>query len=60
MTMPGKKASGRATTFSRRPLEGGTPSKQTELKVLYDEKYIYMAIRAYDDMTKVARYCIQA
>ena len=38
------------------PLEGGPPSKQTQLKVLYDEKYIYMAIRAYDDMTKVARY----
>jgi len=38
------------------PVEGGKPSQKTELKVLYDEKYVYFAIRAYDDMAKVARY----
>ncbi len=38
------------------PVEGGKPSQQTELKILYDEKYIYMAIRAHDDMGKIARY----
>jgi hypothetical protein len=38
------------------PVEGGTPSQKTELKILYDDKYIYFAIRAYDDMTKMAKY----
>ncbi|HET8654438.1 MAG TPA: DUF5916 domain-containing protein [Longimicrobiaceae bacterium] len=38
------------------PVEGGKPSEETELKILYDEKYIYVAIRAYDDMEKIARY----
>jgi hypothetical protein len=38
------------------PVEGGKPSQKTELKVLYDEKYVYFAIRGYDDMAKVARY----
>ena len=38
------------------PVEGGAPSQQTELKILWDDKYIYMAIRAHDDMTKIARY----
>ena len=56
MTRHGKKASGRATTLSRRRSRAEPPSKQTELKILYDEKNIYMAIRAYDDMAKVARY----
>jgi hypothetical protein len=37
------------------PVEGGVPSAKTELKILYDEKNIYMAVRAYDDMTKVSR-----
>ena len=38
------------------PVEGGAPSQKTELKILYDEKNIYFAIRAYDDMGRVARY----
>jgi hypothetical protein len=38
------------------PVEGGKPSQKTELKILYDEKYIYFAIRAYDDMARVAKY----
>ena len=38
------------------PVEGGKPSQKTELKILYDEKYIYFAIRAHDDMSKVAKY----
>jgi hypothetical protein len=38
------------------PVEGGVPSQKTELKVLYDDKHVYYAIRAYDDMSKVTRY----
>ncbi len=30
------------------PNEGGKPSQRTELKILYDNKNIYVAIRAYD------------
>lgn len=30
------------------PDEGGKPSQRTELKILYDNKNIYVAIRAYD------------
>jgi len=32
----------------REPHEGAKPSLPTELKVLYDDRYIYVAIRAYD------------
>ncbi len=42
--------------IQQNPVEGGKPSQQTELKILYDQKYVYMAIRAHDDMSKVARY----
>jgi hypothetical protein len=38
------------------PTEGAPPSQPTELKILYDEKNIYVAIRAYDDPAKVSRY----
>jgi hypothetical protein len=38
------------------PTEGAPPSAQTELKILYDDKHVYMAIRAYDDPKKVHRY----
>jgi hypothetical protein len=38
------------------PNEGGTASKETRLKILYDDKHIYMAIRAYDDVSKVTKY----
>jgi hypothetical protein len=38
------------------PVEGGVPSQKTELKILYDERHIYIAIRAYDDMTRITRY----
>ncbi len=31
------------------PTEGAPPSKPTELKILYDDRNVYMAIRAYDD-----------
>ncbi|PZX20720.1 hypothetical protein LX69_00145 [Breznakibacter xylanolyticus] len=30
------------------PFEGALPSKPTDVKVLYDDKYIYVGIRAYD------------
>ncbi len=30
------------------PVEGAAPSQQTELKILYDDKNIYVGIRAYD------------
>lgn len=38
-----------ATDFTQFvPKEGGRPSQRTELKILYDNKNIYVAIRAYD------------
>ena len=38
------------------PTEGAAPSQPTELKVLYDDTNVYMAIRAWDDPDKVHRY----
>ncbi len=38
-----------ATNFTQFvPDEGGKPSQRTQLKILYDDKDIYVAIRAYD------------
>ena len=30
------------------PLEGAKPSQPTEFKILYDDSYIYVAIKAWD------------
>lgn len=38
------------------PVEGGKPSQKTELKILYDDANVYVAIRAYDDMARISRY----
>jgi len=38
------------------PIEGAPPSQQTELKILYDAKHLYFAIRVHDDPAKVHRY----
>jgi hypothetical protein len=38
------------------PVEGGPASRKTDLKILYDDTHVYIAIRAYDDMTKITRY----
>jgi len=38
------------------PTEGARPSRPTELKILYDTRHVYMAIRVYDDPEKVHRY----
>ncbi len=38
------------------PTEGAPPSQPTELKILYDERHVYMAIRVYDDPALVHRY----
>jgi hypothetical protein len=38
------------------PTEGATPSVKTELKILYDDKNVYFAIRAYDDPALIHRY----
>ncbi|TMB53736.1 MAG: hydrolase, partial [Chloroflexi bacterium] len=38
------------------PTEGAPPTKPTELKILYDDKHLYFAIRAYDDPDKIHRY----
>ena len=38
------------------PIEGAHPSQKTELKILYDDRHVYVAIRAYDDPAKVNRY----
>jgi len=37
------------------PNEGAKPSKPTELKVLYDDQNIYVAIRAHDDPKEIIR-----
>ena len=42
--------------IQQNPVEGGQASQRTELKILYDEKNVYVAIRAYDDMTRMAKY----
>ena len=38
------------------PTEGGRPSQPTELKILHDDKHLYVAIRVYDEPAKVHRY----
>jgi hypothetical protein len=38
------------------PTEGALPTEQTELKILYDDKHLYYAIRAYDDPAKIHHY----
>jgi hypothetical protein len=38
------------------PVEGGKPLHPTELKILYDDQNVYVAIRAYDDPAQVHRY----
>lgn len=37
------------------PVEGQQPGAETELKILYDNQNIYVAIRAYDDPEKIDR-----
>src|SRR5665648_83083 len=36
------------------PAYKGKPSCRTEIKALYDDKNVFVAIRAYDDMTKIS------
>jgi len=38
------------------PTEGAPPTEPTELKILYDDKYLYYAIRAFDDPAKIHYY----
>jgi Domain of unknown function (DUF5916)/Carbohydrate family 9 binding domain-like len=38
------------------PTEGAPPSQATELKILYDDKSVFFAIRAHDDPSLVHRY----
>ena len=38
------------------PVEGASPSQPTELKILYDDRYVYVAFRVYDDPAEVHRY----
>jgi hypothetical protein len=38
------------------PVEGAKPSRPTALKVLYDERHVYVAIRAYDDPAQISRF----
>ena len=38
------------------PVEGAKPSQPTELKIFYDDRHVYVAIRAYDDPALVHRY----
>lgn len=35
--------------IQREPFEGKPPSQQTAFKILYDDKNLYVAVRAYDD-----------
>jgi len=42
------------------PVEGGTPSEKTRLKVLYDNRNIYVFIRAYEkDPSRIRRFICQ-
>ncbi|RPI18663.1 MAG: hypothetical protein EHM61_28705, partial [Acidobacteria bacterium] len=38
------------------PTEGAKPSQPTEMKILYDERNLYVAIRAYDNPALIHRY----
>jgi hypothetical protein len=38
------------------PVEGAAPSVKTELKILYDDRNVYIAIRSYDDPALIHRY----
>jgi hypothetical protein len=38
------------------PTEGAEPSHPTEIKILYDDRNVYVAIRAFDDPELVHRY----
>ena len=38
------------------PTEGAPPSQATELKILYDDRNVYFAVRAHDDPELVHRY----
>jgi hypothetical protein len=38
------------------PVEGAAPSQPTELKILYDDRHVYFAVRAWDDPALVHRY----
>jgi hypothetical protein len=38
------------------PSEGAAPTQPTELKILYDDRNLYFAIRAFDDPAKVNRF----
>jgi len=38
------------------PTEGAKPSHPTEIKILYDERNVYVAIRAWDDLDEAHRY----
>ena len=38
------------------PVEGAAPTAPTELKILYDTRDVYVAIRAWDDPARVHRY----
>ncbi|MEQ9308757.1 MAG: DUF5916 domain-containing protein [Balneolaceae bacterium] len=38
-----------ATGFTQRfPIDGGTPSQETEVQIIYTDKYIYVGVMAYD------------
>lgn len=37
------------------PIEGAPPSQPTEIKILYDEKNVYAAVRAYDIPERISR-----
>ena len=38
------------------PVEGAKPARPTALKILYDERHVYVAIRAYDDPAQISRF----
>jgi hypothetical protein len=38
------------------PIEGAKPSEPTEIQILYDERNVYVAVRAYDAPEKISRY----
>jgi hypothetical protein len=38
------------------PTEGAPPSKPTQIKILYDSRNVYVAVRAFDDPARIHRY----
>ncbi len=48
-------ASWQGSFLQQKPVEGGKPSKETLVKIMYDENYLYAAIFCYDTRENIRR-----